>query len=117
MVAEAPSKARKTAVKTARNPGWFKKGLDPRRAHGKKGRSGHPTIELYQKCRGMTFETILPKLKAYIEAGDHDPDDPGFRWAAERIMDRGFGKPTQQVDVAAVDAEGERKVFTLELGG
>ena len=105
-------------AKPAPNPGWFRKGADPRRAKGgKKAHIGRPTIELYQKCRGMTFETILPKLKAYIEAGDHDPDDPGFRWAAERIMDRGFGKPTQQVDVAAVDAEGERKVFTLELGG
>ena len=48
-----------------RNSGHFKKGEDPLRGVGKKGKSGRPPNEFREACAMLTYEKALPKIKAY----------------------------------------------------
>lgn len=83
----------KTASKTA---GAFKKGNDPRRGHGKPGRSGRKPITFIAEC-GRITEEALPKIQRYMRT--KGPGDAGFRWAFDKLSSYGKGLPTQKLEV------------------
>jgi len=84
---------RPTKKQTARRkPGTFRKGKDPRRGVGKKGRSGRTPNAVKADCQEAVFSYVLPKLVNYIKAPKKTASDPGWRWAVDTILDRGFGR-------------------------
>ncbi len=52
----------------------------------------------------------LPRLTTYI--AQHDASDAGYRWALDRLLDRGWGKPTQPIS----GTDGQPIRVTLDLG-
>jgi hypothetical protein len=89
--------ARKTVAKT----GQFQKGLDPRRAGGKKGRSGRKKIDFIRECERIVDNILLPKLREKIESGK--PDDPAFRWASEKVLDYSKSKAPVRTELSGMD--------------
>jgi hypothetical protein len=89
----------KTARKTAGRP--FTKGADPRRGHGKKGRSGRKPVAFVQECSDLADTEILPKLAEKLASGH--VDDPAWQWAAMRVLEYSKSKAatTTKVDVPA----------------
>ena len=75
-----------------RKPGTFRKGKDPRRGVGKKGRSGRVPTEIKVDCQEAVFSIALPKIIRYLSATRKGPSDAGWRWAVDRLFDRGFGR-------------------------
>ena len=72
----------KTAKKTPGTP--FRKGHDPRRGGGKKGRSGRPKLAFKAECDRIARELVLPKIAAYLEG--QKPDDTDWKWCAEWVV-------------------------------
>ena len=65
---------------------------------GKKGRSGRIPNATRLQCQDAVLSTGLPKMVRYLKAKGKGPDDPGWRWCMERLMDRGFGKVPRAVE-------------------
>ena len=78
---------------------------------GKKGRSGRIPNAIRLECQDAVLSTALPKMIRYLKAKGKGPADPGWRWCAERILDRGFGKAPRAVDE---DGQGETVRIKLE---
>jgi hypothetical protein len=57
------------AHKTVRRTGAFKKGADPRRGHGKKGRSGRPPEHFRQLARTLLERHKILEMVAKIAQG------------------------------------------------
>ncbi len=70
----------------------FRKGKDPRRGVGKKGRSGRTSPEVRADCQEAISTLALPKMLRYLAATRKGPADAGWRWAVDRLFDRGFGR-------------------------
>ena len=70
-------------------------GAHPQNTGGKPGRSGRKSIAFKTACGEIVNDTVLPKVKEYIET--HNVEDPGFKWAAEQVLAYGLGKPTQSI--------------------
>ena len=70
-------------------------GAHPQNTGGKPGRSGRKSIAFKTACAGIVNDNVLPKVREYIKA--HDLGDPGWRWAAEQMLNYGLGKPTQRI--------------------
>ena len=87
--------AGKTAKKTA--PGRpFRKGYDPRRGSGKKGRSGRLPDEFKQLLASLASrEETIKALEQILS----DPSHPQFMQALKFTADRGYGPPKQAVEV------------------
>jgi hypothetical protein len=60
----------------------FKKGFDPNRGCGKKGKSGPKRDTFYARCEGMTDDYVIPEAEAVLKAGHKHPD---YKWAAEYV--------------------------------
>ncbi len=71
---------------------------------GKKGRSGRIPNATRLQCQDAVLSTGLPKMIRYLKAKGKGPDDPGWRWCVERLLDRGFGKVPRAVEE---DGQGE----------
>ncbi len=78
---------------------------------GKKGRSGRIPNATRLQCQDAVLSTGLPKMVRYLKAKGKGPDDPGWRWCMERLLDRGFGKVPRAVEE---DAQGETIRIKLE---
>ncbi len=70
-------------------------GAHPQNTGGVKGRSGRKSVEFKVACAGIVSDSVLPKVKEYIET--HNVEDPGWKWAAEQVLAYGLGKPTQRI--------------------
>ncbi len=46
----------------------------------------------------------------YLKAKGKGPDDPGWRWCMERLLDRGFGKVPR-----AVEEDGQGETIRIKL--
>lgn len=78
--------------------------------HGVKGRSGRKADPFIAECNRLIDDQVLPKMRTYLASAS--PEDVGFRWAADRLLEYGKGKPIQPV--VQVDPE-EAIPFTLKL--
>ena len=90
----------KSAEKSA--PGRpFEPGSDARRGKGPpKGapNAGRPPIAFKAECESICNALLLPAIRAYL--AENDPSDPGYRWAADKMLDYGQGRPVQRVEGA-----------------
>lgn len=81
---------------------------DPRNGKGPAPGSpnaGRPTLELAAMCREIGLQHVIPRIVAYLAStANHNPDSQGFRWAADTLLDRGWGRALQQVTLGN-DAE------------
>lgn len=94
-----------------RKPGTFKKGHDPRRGVGKKGRSGRIPNELKLECQDAVFSFGLRKVINYVKAPKKTASDAGFRWALDTLLERGFGKVPLPI---TGDSEGDPIAVKME---
>ena len=86
-----------TASKTARSIGIpFRRGADPRRGHGVKGK-GRPPNWLREFCDDLLAD---PKCKAQVKAILQDKAHPAFAQMWKAVSERAHGKPEQQVEHA-----------------
>ena len=77
----------------------FLKGHDPRRSLTKGGR---PTDEFLASMRSLaSSEEVLTALSAILSNKDH----PAFMKAFAYVADRGYGRPTQPVEMTTGSSE------------
>ena len=48
--------------------------------------------EIKLDCQEVVFTLALPKIVRYLSATRKGPADAGWRWAVDRLLDRGFGR-------------------------
>ena len=89
---ERPVSKKAMAKSRRKKPGTFRKGHDARRGVGRKGRSGRVPTEIKVDCQEAVFSIALPKIIRYLSATRKGPSDAGWRWAVDRLFDRGFGR-------------------------
>lgn len=73
----------KTGSKTGKRPGTFTGKDDPRRGVGKKGKSGRKSIDFVKECSDLADTEVLTACREKLKV--RDPDDAGWRWAAEYV--------------------------------
>lgn len=72
------------------------KGYDPRRGHGKKGRSGAPSEKFRALCRTLADDPqTLKQVKRVLADGDH----PQFTRLWQTVAEFGHGKALQAIDL------------------
>lgn len=88
----------KTAKKTAKRGSGkpFRKGDDPRRGHGKKGRSGRPP-EQFRKFLSQLRRD--PEFHDALAAAVKDPNSRGFSSAIKVVTDYDTNRPAQRTDI------------------
>lgn len=94
----------KSVSKSVKRAGQFNGKGDPRNGKGPpKGTGGRPRLAVLAECGRILDETVLPKLETYVK--QHTPEDAGWRWAADRLMDYGWGKPMPHVPAENTDSD------------
>jgi hypothetical protein len=92
-------RSRKTAAKTPEKRAQPHGGaLYQGGVRGNRGGTGRPQIAFKAECESICNALLLPAIRAYL-AG-HDPADPGYRWAADKMLEYGQGRPVQRVEGA-----------------
>jgi hypothetical protein len=98
--------------KTAPKTSGFQKGFDPKRGHGQPGRSGRKPDAFRAECARLCDGVLLLKLRAYVT--EKEIDAPGYKWAADRLLEYGKGKPIQYV-AAPEDHDGDVIPFPVRI--
>lgn len=104
------ARARKSGRKSGH--GKFRRGPDARRGKGPAPgapNAGRPPNALLAACQAVVLGE-LPRLTTYV--AKHGPADVGYRWALDRLLERGWGKPMQPLS----GPEGGPVSFTLHFG-
>ena len=100
----------KRAKPSPRNGNRLPIGAHRANTGGKKGRSGRIPNAIRVECQDTVLSTALPKMIRYLKAKGKGPADPGWRWCAERVLERGFGKVPR-----AVDDDGQAETVRIRL--
>ena len=116
---------------TARKPGTFKPGRDPRRGRTARGpakgaaNAGRPPDKFKEDMRALACrEDVLRRLRRLLSGSRRVSDDVFLR-AFKEVADRGYGKPAQPVEHTGPDggaiqyetAADARAHLVRELGG
>lgn len=106
----------KTAPKTVTGRP-FEEGNDPRRGHGKKGRSGRKSKDFYLQCQDAVDSDVLPKVIRVVQERDPvgakgQPD--GAYWAAANFLAKYARSPA--MPSMQLSNESGRVTVTLDLG-
>ena len=51
--------------------------------------AGKKAIDFKEECGRLIDEIVLPKLRTYVQ--EHDPSDPWYCWAVEKLLECGEG--------------------------
>lgn len=87
--------ARKTVPKQLKP---FKKGHDPRRGHGLKGRSGRTPDEFKAMCQDLVSSDAV---RDAVVAALKNPQHPAFLGSLKWATEHGYGAPAKSVDVTS----------------
>lgn len=66
---------------------------NPGNSGGKKGRSGRKTLEFKVECERLADDEVLPKMQTYLST--KSPDDPSWRWCADKVLEYSKAKAPQ----------------------
>lgn len=106
----------KTAPKTVTGRP-FEEGDDPRRGHGKKGRSGRKSNDFYLQCQEAIDDDVLPKVRQVVR--DRHPTTPKGQpdmayWTAANFLAKYARSPA--MPSMQLSNESGRVTVTLDLG-
>lgn len=84
---------------------------NPGNSGGKKGRSGRKTLAFKAELEAMRDDEIPKKLRDMLKKAN--PEDPAWRWAAERVLEYTTSKAPSKQEIGG---DGEQPIrFKLDL--
>lgn len=104
-------------AKTVPKTGQFLSGDDPRRGHGKKGRSGRKSRDFYLQCQDAVDSHVLPKCITVVNERTpvNAKGEPDMAyWAAANFLAKYARSPA--MPSMQLSGESGKVTVTLDLG-